>query len=201
MRDKKDNDRRRFLKAAGGAALALGSVGVLGISGQHHGKPDSNIGRDPLGSATVSFGGWMTDFDPPLDRYLNPLPPPPSNHHVLVPSTATIRAGGYVNFLISGLHVVSIYSPGIEPSDIDAGNTIPMDGPLPPLINDMEGLIYRGANPVISTDPLRIDFDRVEVVHFNDPGLYLVICAVLPHFLEGMYGWVRVLPAGDADQK
>jgi uncharacterized cupredoxin-like copper-binding protein len=36
--------------------------------------------------------------------------------------------------------------------------------------------------------------DRVEVVHFAEPGTYLVICGVLPHFQAGMYGFVRVLP-------
>ena len=36
--------------------------------------------------------------------------------------------------------------------------------------------------------------DRVEVVHFPDPGRYLVICGVLPHFNDGMYGYVEVIP-------
>jgi hypothetical protein len=36
--------------------------------------------------------------------------------------------------------------------------------------------------------------DRVEVVHFPNPGRFLVICAVLPHFNEGMTGYVRVIP-------
>ena len=35
--------------------------------------------------------------------------------------------------------------------------------------------------------------DRVEVVHFPEKGLYLVICGVLPHFDDGMYGWVKVV--------
>ena len=43
--------------------------------------------------------------------------------------------------------------------------------------------------PPAPVSPLR---DRVEVIHFPNPGLYLVICGVLPHFEEGMYGWVRV---------
>jgi hypothetical protein len=29
-------------------------------------------------------------------------------------------------------------------------------------------------------------------VEFDEPGRYLVICAVLPHFNVGMYGWVEV---------
>ena len=41
--------------------------------------------------------------------------------------------------------------------------------------------------------------DRVEVVRFPQPGRYLVICGVLPHFFDPatgefiMYGYVRVL--------
>ena len=41
--------------------------------------------------------------------------------------------------------------------------------------------------------PPVINFDRVEVVQFATPGTYLVICAIVPHFNEGMYGYVRVL--------
>ena len=36
--------------------------------------------------------------------------------------------------------------------------------------------------------------DRTEVVHFPQPGRFLVICAVLPHFGDGMWGYVKVLP-------
>jgi hypothetical protein len=46
--------------------------------------------------------------------------------------------------------------------------------------------IYRGiVNPAAP--------DRVEVVQFTDPGTYLVICGILPHLVEGMYGWVKVI--------
>jgi hypothetical protein len=34
--------------------------------------------------------------------------------------------------------------------------------------------------------------DRVESVNFKEPGRYLVVCGVLPHFLEGMHGYVNV---------
>jgi hypothetical protein len=29
-------------------------------------------------------------------------------------------------------------------------------------------------------------------VNFKDPGRYLVVCGVLPHFNEGMHGYVNV---------
>jgi plastocyanin len=197
MKDEKENDRRRFLKVSGGALLAAGTAGVLAASGQHHGKSSNSVGRDPLGSATVGFGGWMAGFDPPLDRFVNPLGPPPSNHHELIPEMARIKAGGYVNFVISGLHVISVYDDGMTPADIDVGDTTPLGGPLPPVINSPAGRLYRGPNPVIAAGPPPIiDLDRVEVIHFDAPGTYLVICAVLPHFIEGMVGYVNVLPGG-----
>jgi plastocyanin len=197
MKKKNDSDRRNFLKASGGALIAAGTIGLVEADAQHHKKVAYRIGDDPLGSATVSFGGWMSGFTPPLDRFTAPLPPPPANHHELVPNVAKIKAGGYVNFIISGLHVIAIYDNGTKPSDINAGLTVPLGGPLPPVINDANMRIYRGVNPVISAGPPPvINLDRVEVVHFETPGTYLVICAVLPHFNEGMYGYVKVLANG-----
>ena len=136
----------------------------------------------------------MTDFSPPLDLFTSPLPPPPSNHHELIPNVAKIKAGGYVNFIVTGLHIVTIYDDGHKPGDIDASNLVPLGGPLPPVLNDPNRRVYRGPNPVISAGPPpNINLHRVEVVHFAEPGTNLVICAVLPHFQQGMYGYVRVL--------
>jgi plastocyanin len=195
LKDSKKSDRRKFLKASGGAILAAGAAGVISTSGQHHKKVEYSVASDPLGSATVSFGGWIAEASPVLDRFTNPLPPPfpPSNHHELIPNVAKIKAGGYVNFIISGLHVVAIYDDGHQPADINAGITVPLGTPFPSVINDANRRIYRGINPVISLSPPFYTADRVEVVHFHTPGTYLVICAVLPHFNEGMFGYVRVL--------
>jgi len=206
MKESKANDRREFLKVTGGALLAVGSAGVIQTSGQHHSKIASVAADDPLGSATVSFGGWMADFEPPLDRFTAPLPPPPSNHHQLIPNVAKIKAGGYVNFVISGLHIIAIYDGGTTPTDIASamalpGGTVPLGGILPPVINVSTNRVYRGPNPVSFPgavgppfQPPVIDLDRVEVVNFGTPGTYLVICAVVPHFNEGMFGYVKVLP-------
>jgi hypothetical protein len=35
--------------------------------------------------------------------------------------------------------------------------------------------------------------DRVEVFHFHRPGTYMAICLVLPHFNDGMFGFIRVV--------
>lgn len=189
----KESDRRKFLKATGGALLAAGSVGVMSSSGQHHKKAASRITGvgDPLGSATVSFGGWMTT--PVLDRF-KAIPPPSANHHELLPNVATIRAGGYVNYIISGLHVVAVYDDGTKPGDINTAVLVPGPRFGPPVIDDSNRRIYRGIDPVISSGPPPVlNLDRVEVVHFDKPGRYLVICAFLPHFQEGMYGYVEVV--------
>jgi len=198
MKEENENDRRKFLKASGGALIAAGSVGLFQASAQHHKKVALSVAGDPLGSATVSFGGWMADFTPPLDLFTNPLPPPPSNHHELIPNVAKIKAGGYVNFIITGLHVVAVYNNGKRPEDIDLSTATPLGPNLPPIINDSDRRVYRGQNPLISAGPPpMINLHRVEVVQFAEAGHYLVICAVLPHFSQGMYGWVRVLPEQD----
>jgi plastocyanin len=118
---------------------------------------------------------------------------PPRNEHVVVP-LAKIKAGGAVNFIIAGLHQVVVYDDGTQPSDISLANQIedptPGDPVLPPLVNDPNGRIYRGPDPRL----LFPNLDRVEVVHFAEPGTYLVICGVVPHFVTGMYGFVKVVP-------
>lgn len=199
----------------------LSCVAVLSFAGfavyfqtsaQHHKGdvagllPDASA-SGPMSSATVTFGGWMANphLCPPVnspvpcpvvDRFANNAAtqfPRFSNHHVLAPRIATIKAGGYVNFIIGGLHVVAVYDDGTQPEDIDATILVPDRPPMtPPIIDDSENRIYRGLDPFLL--PPASSQDRVEVVQFDRPGTYLVICAVLPHFQEGMYGYVRVLP-------
>jgi plastocyanin len=139
----------------------------------------------PLSNATVSFGGWMTS--PPLDRFPNESPRT-ANHHELIPEFAKIKAGGTVNFIIGGFHHVLVYDDGTQPGDINTTITVPpTNQPQPLLIADPNRRIYRGLDPSTQVQ------DRVEVVQFPNPGTYLVICGVLPHFQEGMYGFVKVV--------
>ena len=187
--------RRNLLKltAAGGASaaagLALKSVmsggGTLVAGAQEHShQPISG----PLANATVNFGAWQTD--PPFDRFTVPTPPPPAtrNHHALTPHEVTIQAGGTVNFIIGGFHLVLVYDHGIQPTDINVTILTPMSSP-PGLIADPNHRIYRGL------DPRTVSQDRVETVHFPNAGTYLVICGVVPHFVnDDMFGYVKVLP-------
>src|SRR5687768_8209512 len=197
-------------------AIFVFSFAAFGQHGVHSGRGAAAAGttRDsgPLSNATVTFGGWLanTHLCPPVP----PAPPAPcpvvdrfpagaatqfprfSNHHRLVPEIAKIKAGGTVNFIIAGLHVVTVYDDGTTPEDIDITDLVPDRPPMtPPIINDSTNRIYRGLDPLLL--PPGTQQDRVEAVQFSEPGLYLVICAVLPHFQEGMYGYVRVLPSGE----
>lgn len=139
-------------------------------------------------NATVSFGAWMNS--PPLDRFPNTSNTRLSNHHIVSPNAVSIKAGGTVNFIVSGFHNIAIYDDGTEPEDIDTTQLVTTTG-VPndiPIINDATNRIYRGLDPTLQP------IDRVEVVKFDEPGTYLVICGILPHFSAGMYGYVIVLP-------
>jgi hypothetical protein len=128
-----------------------------------------------------------------LNRFPNSSPAA-RNHHQQLPSVATIKAGGTVNFSIAGLHQIVVYAPGTQPEDIDAGATTPTTGTPAgvPLINDPNNRVYFGP------DPSLLPRDRVEAVHFANPGLYLVICGVKSHFVnDAMFGFVRALGSDD----
>ena len=189
--------RRNLLRAVAAGGAAAAGIGVAlrtGISsnaaaqglGHSHGLSDAPTG--PLGNATVSFGHWRTD--PPFDRMTQP-PLPERNVHFITPNEVKIKAGGGVSFIISGLHNVQVFADGMQPGDINTTLTTPMTGPAPftglPIINDPNGRLYRGP------DPSLLPLDRVEVVNFPHPGVYLVICGFLFHFQDLMHGYVRVV--------
>lgn len=202
--------RREFLEKAGVGSAAFAAMTAKGDAAnakvQHgdddHGHGDNDNVSGPLASATMTFGSWMTD--PPLDRFPNLSDRTRNNHH-MTPSEVTIKAGGTVNFIISGFHHVLVYGPGTKPEDVSLANQIvrPM---LPPFVNDATDRIYRGLDPASllmpplpgTTTPLQSIQDRVEAVQFQKPGRFLVICGVVPHFVTPtgefvMFGYVRVL--------
>lgn len=196
--------RREFVEKAGMGAAALVTLATPGrarasakAGAQHNHRPISG----PLATATVSFGAWASE----IDRFPNigAVAGLPINVHALIPNEVKIKAGGTVNFIIAGFHFVLVYGPGTRPEDIDINDTIPTTiQPGPPLINDATNLVYRGIDPSVLPHlqgPLQgmiqpVLQDRVEVVHFPNPGSYLVICGVLPHFLDRMWGFVTVNP-------
>jgi hypothetical protein len=172
--------RRDFVTSV----LAAGVVAPVTAAKQehHHHRPLDG----PLANATVSFGGWPATFDrndPP-----EPPPVPPPNLHALVPRTVTIREGGTVNYIVAGLHHIVVYGGGKKPGDVATSDVVEIPGVPVPLINDPVKRVFRGIIPNVQV------LDRVEVVHFPRRGLYLVICAVMPHFVrDNMYGWVKVV--------
>lgn len=170
------------------AVFAIGFTTLFAQTGHGHGShatasTAATAAESPLSSATVSFGGWMTT--PPLDRFPN-VSDRFANHHEVIPELARIKAGGTVNFIIGGFHQVIVYDNGTQPGSINKSLTVLPTAGGPPLIDDPAKRIYRGLDPSLQPQ------DRVEVVHFAETGTYLVICGVLPHFVEGMYGFVRV---------
>ncbi|MEO5895798.1 MAG: hypothetical protein ABIS06_08875 [Vicinamibacterales bacterium] len=114
--------------------------------------------------------------------------------------------GGTVNFIIAGLHQVIVYAPGKGPEMVNAVLTRPTQGVPPnvPLINDAAGRLYAGLDPSTlhggPPTPRLPLLDRVEVVQFANKGRHLVICGVLPHFVnDNMYGWVKVVGDDEED--
>ena len=139
-------------------------------------------GSSPL-AATIQFG--QPDAGSPF---------PPSSEHDqsghakdnLVPRSVVIDQGGTVTFQVpAGAHQIAIYAPGTNPEDIDTTNVIALcPGPARRLINDPTNRIALITHACGSSWEAQYTF--------NTPGRYLVICAFLPHFEVGMYGWVEV---------
>jgi len=178
--------RREFVGRLGlgsAAILAGGAMAGAGRKAAAKAQHDHTQVEGPLAAATVSFGQWKM----PLDRHPVGGTPPATNQHLLIPYVAMIRAGGSVNFIISGLHQIGIYEPGTELTDIDP-DLIAQPPTMPPTINDPDRRLYRGISPI------GIAQDRIEVVTFAEPGLYLVVCLVRPHFVnDKMHGYVKVV--------
>lgn len=188
--------RREFFEKAGLGSAGLVSLPAL-VAGAEAVAPkrkETHLHQPidgPLAMATVSFGHWSAGMQPSLDRFPNLGAPVLPNGHQLIPQEVTIKAGGAVNFIIAGFHHILVYDDGTQPGDINVTMTQPVSVPPgPPLINDSRNRVYRGLDPSV----LRPVQDRVEVVQFPNPGTYLVICGVLPHFLDNMYGFVKVNP-------
>lgn len=136
---------------------------------------------DPVRLA-VGRPGVGTDYFPPGDH--------DGSFHAqdaIRPRTTVIRAGTTVEFIIAAGHDVSVYEPGVTPGDIDTSllEAAGAPFPFPPVINDPEGRLARA--PVNFGPPVTWSWT------FDEPGVYLVICDVLPHFVEArMYAWIRV---------
>jgi plastocyanin len=195
----KKTTRRHLLRTAAAGGVAAAGMGLTAIprgvaaspatEGEHaHGQPELRL-DGKQSSVTMTFGAWSSGPSPTdgsqLDRFKPPPPAPNRNIHVLQPNEVDIQPGGTVNFIISGLHLVLVYDDGTEMSDVDPTKLDATSTP-PGFIDDTRNRKYRGLDPRVNPP------DRVEVVHFAEPGRYFVTCGVVPHFNQGMNGYVNV---------
>jgi plastocyanin len=163
------------------------------------GQPERRI-------VTVGFGAGLNTAQPGNA----------ANHHI-IPDTIRVNVGDVVNFSVAGLHYIRVYGNGVRLSDVKL--QIPDEcevNPLPPATFPPQcgappvplvsagglAVYYAGINPLVSPQPgppfaqAAAATNRVEPVAFLQPGRYLAICAVLPHFNDKMYAWIEVRPRG-----
>ena len=142
--------------------------------------------KGPPSSATMKFG--RTNVGSPF--------PPPAGHDAsthaqdaLQPRTVVVSVGGEVTFEVAPFHKLAIYDDGTRPADINLNALEPAGTPFdfPPIINDPTNRLVRLGDLAVGGPAVSRSFT------FDQPGRYLVICEVLPHFADnGMYGWVIV---------
>ena len=157
------------------------SGGGLSVQGGQGG------GSSPL-AAVMQFG--RADVGSPFPPSATPHDQSAHAEDNLNPRTVVIRQGGTVTFNTFGIHQVAIYGDGMKPGDIDTSVTVLLPPGCPqstdlPMIADQPGLVMRLVS-VPGCGPRTLQHT------FTTPGRYLVICAFLPHFQVGMYGWVEV---------
>jgi plastocyanin len=179
-------------KKAGIPLLAL--VLVIGVAAC---SQSSGTGPSPVaGVRAVTESGASSPLSATI-QFGMPIagsPFPPSADHDdsahatdnLVPRTVVIAAGGTVTFDVpASAHQIAIYAPGTEPEDIDTTIRTPIcPGTAPRLINDPANRVALITHACGSAWQAQYTF--------TTPGRYLVICAFLPHFQVGMWGWVEV---------
>lgn len=217
--------RRDFVTSVVTAGLAAPIVsGFSDKKGEeaqsdHGGHGNAGEAGKKLRNVAVSFGHWGPQDTPAVptgtfDRFTNGNDRT-RNDHQIIPNPAKVHAGDSISFIISGFHNPQIFGPGTQPQDIDKTVLAPPNPAFPagpPIIADPRHRVFRGADPrnisptvVTPTSPtllpVGISQDRVEVVSLTNPGRYLVICGVLPHFFDAatgqfiMFGFIDVEPA------
>src|SRR5687767_1908033 len=91
----------------------LSMIGILSFCGFNLIASSALAIDGPMAAATVSFGEWdPNDPDlpsPTLNRLLGDPAGGVGNNHEMIPNIATIKAGGSVNFIIGGQHIVAVY--------------------------------------------------------------------------------------------
>lgn len=181
-------------------SLALGLGALLPVLASADDNHDRNI-------VTVGFGAGLNTAQPGNS----------ANHHV-IPDTIRINTGDVISFNVAGLHVIRVYGNGVKLRDVKAN--VPQECQVNPPQASCNGLggtvvptvpagtltvFYQGLNAIPLVTPPNppppplppfvapsTAINRIESITFPEPGRYLVICAVLEHFNDGMMAWVEV---------
>src|SRR3954469_18151451 len=146
--------RRRNFVASVLAGGLVAPVAAAGRDDEH--EHDHQPLDGPLANATTTFGSWNSNAQPPLDRFA--ASPITANVHKVLPAETKIKAGGSVNFVISGFHILLVYADtsyddlltAVGPSNLppNPGTTAPIPGGPPvPMVNISTNRVYRGNNP------------------------------------------------------
>ena len=115
----------------------------------------------------------------------------------MVPRTVVISQGGSVTFSITPPHQIAIYEPGTTPKDINLHPDFLDDLAVPFLPFNIPDILINYPEGRVALSPAPSFIGHTEWTTpdgtFNEPGRYLVICTILPHFAAAdMYGWVIV---------
>jgi hypothetical protein len=143
--------------------------------------------EDARDSVTVSFGAGLNTAQPGNK----------ANHHIL-PREIRVNKDGVVNFVIAGFHQPIVFEPGVVLGQI-ALPTAPdalfiFETPPTALPVHYFGIRTTGGPPpgIAATSNPSNSPNRVESVSFANAGSYLVICNVVPHFVDGMWAIIKV---------
>lgn len=190
-------------KSAGIVTLATFSMLLLAAACDRSTGPTETVsstsdlepvyaGQGIPSQVTVQFG---------RDDVGSPFPPPDqhdgSGHarDKVFPRTVVIAAGGSVKFELGTVHQVAIYSPGTEPSDIEVSPATLEDVTMEFGVFIPNFRINDPTNRLAVSSPQSLFPSEwtSPAGTFNQPGVYLVICTTVPHFVaSNMYAWVRV---------
>ena len=139
----------------------------------------------PDGTGTAVYGNPNAGTSFPPDEH-------DSSFHAydkINPRNVVISAGGSVSFEMLGFpHQVAVYESGVAPEDIVVPDFGPPNDPNFDnlFINDATDRKFLGVSPFGPPQP-------TESVTFSEPGKYLMICNLTPHFaFAKMYGWITV---------
>lgn len=170
---------------------------------------DKHEDEDERLSVSAAFG-----------RGLNTAQPGNPVNHVILPKKIKVNQDGVVHFLVAGFHQVVVYKPGTKLEEIQEFAE-ELDTAVTFINFKPENQFYSGINPAGGPPPgtpatanpsnamnrlESVGFPATEGMGTNmvespkaEPGVYLVICNVRGHFLDGMFAFVKV-KAEDEDE-